>query len=1037
MGNCCGSGESSHLAHILQSADRKQRKRSKNKELKNIDIIATVRVITIPSSLQECSKAELLYLFKNFIIDDEIDQYKQEIIAYIDTNNIDGQHITQIQREDFGQSISKYFDDENIIMAALRTYDNFQKFRFSALSSILPLHRLRVSDICGIIKKWVDIDNKNKAHSPVTNILSDDSVHRLIETLNHEKINGLKFIEMMAQNEINEMIKTATGWSDQNIEQIKLVLLKHNGFTKKAFIENMNDVLKNQSLLPNTIKNQIKDVLVDEEFDIEIIHHKIKNNKNIELFSDKIINFVGNLIDSDKDNCMVDSTYKAIAQCFVCNNTCELLLDKPRDWTCSNCGNYNFCKFINGKMNYNVSDCNLCGISQIDSVVLKLRNLDSFLMFHDSDIVTKDHDDDKNNDVKEDDIDELIQKAIKAYTINLVCLGRNDKKPCPSMLRLSKQLIKYKRCLKDISNKNVNINKTIEVDIGRYINDDLFKTTFENAKSLKKLKSEQLKTLLEMIQNNNEQIAQIQTFLNTNKKTWKSQIAEHTKIKLAPISRLYKEIDASLKKLAQEHQFGEFFANINMNQIDADYHHILKLHINNGNQTIIKNVFRFFSASVHFVEVHSEIENCVSVQRNIEREKQKKQKKPKNGDKNDEKMTEEKTKRNRNTAGDKDIWKYKQRYNQTQLDMYHSFLVHSTWKNMVKQYTDHNESKFSDQLGKQILDEKQIDLPQNRDDKYVLELDQFEFGVEFYHPDLLPIYPSVWWELMFNNIYALTETLFYNSLTNAIGKHAIALDKYADVLYCKYYDERFNIIRNELIGIRHIFALVVYTDLTDFCKAFRETYRKMNDETRQQLQQKHCQLYHYARCLYEAVDIFGQNMSDTMTVYHGLSVTLHFERFTSEFDQPMSTTSRKETAQQFSQGVGIILELKSGMNKTPKYLSVSWLSVFPHEEEELFYGSTVLLKIANIIDAETLTEHREELEMFNQFQRLIQNQIVEWNDDMIKQLTKCIQNQQMYVSKTSKSAEDPQNVTKYTQQTQKKKKYKSTKYGKDLFNFFC
>ena len=107
------------------------------------------------------------------------------------------------------------------------------------------------------------------------------------------------------------------------------------------------------------------------------------------------------------------------------------------------------------------------------------------------------------------------------------------------------------------------------------------------------------------------------------------------------------------------------------------------------------------------------------------------------------------------------------------------------------------------------------------------------------------------------------------------------------------------------------------------------------------------------------------------------------------FNQPISTTTSLDAAKNFTKGLGIILELMSGAmpgdtaNKIPKFLSVSWLSCFPNEDEKLYYGSNVHFTIRDIILAKTMRRHRKELVVLNKFQRTVMNRDgkVTWHMD--------------------------------------------------------
>eukprot|EP01084_Bolivina_argentea_P076833 139301_1 len=257
----------------------------------------------------------------------------------------------------------------------------------------------------------------------------------------------------------------------------------------------------------------------------------------------------------------------------------------------------------------------------------------------------------------------------------------------------------------------------------------------------------------------------------------------------------------------------------------------------------------------------------------------------------------------------------------------------------------------------------------------------------------------------------------------ALGEH------FGDTFLCKYYKEQYNIIRNEPIGIKHIIAIITYTDKTEFCTEFRKTYRKIKNENEHQVTKRHRQLYFYSRSLLESVEFFGEFMSAEMKVFTGLNRVMKFSQFTTYFNQPVSTSTSKTTAHQFSEGKGIILMLNSGTKylndptKRAKYLSVSWLSNFPNENEKLFYGFYVMFQITDIIEAKTFRGHAKELLLFNKFQKTIQNQKVIWNDikdnKKIQTLVILIKQRNNYIAVNSL-----------------KSPY-ITEFGQSLFNYFC
>ena len=143
-----------------------------------------------------------------------------------------------------------------------------------------------------------------------------------------------------------------------------------------------------------------------------------------------------------------------------------------------------------------------------------------------------------------------------------------------------------------------------------------------------------------------------------------------------------------------------------------------------------------------------------------------------------------------------------------------------------------------------------------------------------------------------NKQESISERTFTDLLVKALKNHVVAKRDYGAELICHYYDTEFQIIKGEPIGIDHIFAIIVYTDMSDFCRVYRESYRQMkSDKDENAVRARHKDFYHFARALFEAVEFFGQSMESTLAVHHGLSVKLLFEQFTAYFHQPISTTT--------------------------------------------------------------------------------------------------------------------------------------------------
>eukprot|EP01084_Bolivina_argentea_P152845 266541_1 len=490
----------------------------------------------------------------------------------------------------------------------------------------------------------------------------------------------------------------------------------------------------------------------------------------------------------------------------------------------------------------------------------------------------------------------------------------------------------------------------------------------------------------------------------------------------------------ALKTKAQTEAFGEFLSELDSQQIDADYHHILHSHINLGTATQKHQVFGFFEHTVHYEDTESEKkEGCQSFKRRQRR-----------ADCLDDNKANE-ISENAPIYNNIDIWSLKQHYMQSTLDVIHSYLVHPDWQRLIKrkkqkQVQNDNDEKTDDE--KELTTKKEIEsiatqkkstyITKITNDDEMKDVINYRFGVDHSHPDLNPKCNCLKNEILYNPLYKIKRNIFHELLIKAIRRHEIALNEYK--YQCKYYKWEYNIIRNTPIGIRHILALTIYTDISQFCTKFRETYRRINGDTDDSdVTQRHTELYYYARSLFEAVEFYGFEMSTEMKVHHGLNRKMNFSEFTTFFNQPISTTTSVNTAKNFATDSGIILTLKSGSAyfntaKIPKYLGVSFISDFPDEAEKLFYGANSVFKIFNIMEGMNNKPHKKELKIFNNFQKAIKNEPVEWNEDtkrgsqMIDSLVELIKYQQEPSKKLNGNQNDKLSISKY---------------GQELFNYFC
>eukprot|EP01084_Bolivina_argentea_P264001 447050_1 len=276
------------------------------------------------------------------------------------------------------------------------------------------------------------------------------------------------------------------------------------------------------------------------------------------------------------------------------------------------------------------------------------------------------------------------------------------------------------------------------------------------------------------------------------------------------------------------------------------------------------------------------------------------------------------------------------------------YVINYTDNQVVKSIT--NDEKKNDSISNDKLmndfsnssaDEKQHDIFETK----------FSFGEYLnywekqFENSVVPKYPTLKHELLQNRIATINSQQYYQLYKECL--ELMSIRGYAiKAQNIGVNNVKFNIPKGMTISINHLISLKIYTDFTNVQRKLKKHCRKhSSQETLEQFIRRHCQIAHWSRYLKESCTFYGTLMPKKMTFYCGLNAKLMFDSLQQHFECPISTTSDKNIANNFSENSGIILTIKRANSKT-RYFNVSWLSEHGHEMERLFMGSS--LKISNI-----------------------------------------------------------------------------------------
>eukprot|EP01083_Nonionella_stella_P127057 384820_1 len=273
-------------------------------------------------------------------------------------------------------------------------------------------------------------------------------------------------------------------------------------------------------------------------FDVELLRRlrfAIKNGKT-QTFIDIVIQFAkqhDDVLDAHGDDIvrLISTTFGAIASRFFLRHNDNDSTKSWNRWTCYICGSHNFCKYMNGCMNYNISKCSLCGRTQTDSIICKIQKRDSFLTVSEN----KKTDDAKHTDTH-DDIDKLIQKVVEVYNIDLHCPKQNQNQ-CSAILYLAKQLILYKRWLHGMKIKTEDahdVENTVRFNIGCLDDETYYDIFMKSIQRIQKENNEKrddklfdLQIMRKLIADDAESVWNVEGFMGMEKKILVKMFTSH------------------------------------------------------------------------------------------------------------------------------------------------------------------------------------------------------------------------------------------------------------------------------------------------------------------------------------------------------------------------------------------------------------------------------------------------------------------------------------------------------------------------------
>jgi len=345
-----------------------------------------------------------------------------------------------------------------------------------------------------------------------------------------------------------------------------------------------------------------------------------------------------------------------------------------------------------------------------------------------------------------------------------------------------------------------------------------------------------------------------------------------------------------------------------------------------------------------------------------------------------------------------------------------------------------------------VLDRQASPVPTSpqQEDPESLTLDVFAygFGVRFSYwirqwPDFVqPAHSDLRSELLGNDIYRISafewDLLQHRAAIFMQSNHGLYeyLSKFKGS-----GNELMKIAPGSRLSINHLIALYTYTNYPNIRISFQKAcLRTTPNEDFVSVRERHKQIAHWARLLYEAVYLFGCRMEAGERYYHILRSKIMLTKFSANLSCPTTMIANRKIVNNSN----IVMEVENAHSRGATYLDISYFSDVPNREERLFnFGD---LAFDNIILKGK--SHRHYIKSLTLFQKIVQGSYFSHTPLKKKVYQKTIVH---FIDNLMRS-KDYGGISNYTQMLKERKRYNDEDiiaenevplYMQHLFDYFC
>ena len=239
------------------------------------------------------------------------------------------------------------------------------------------------------------------------------------------------------------------------------------------------------------------------------------------------------------------------------------------------------------------------------------------------------------------------------------------------------------------------------------------------------------------------------------------------------------------------------------------------------------------------------------------------------------------------------------------LDKIHYFIYHI---NDIKKINNYSKDKF-------IVDASNDDDDNDKEDDFANT--DFIFGEDFTYYDefkdnahfVIAKYLYLKDELINNPYYKLNINEYYDNYIKSYYlkqteyfKHNCNVKNFEGNIICNISNTK----EDDSLSINHLICLLTYCNNPKLTKIFKKNCKRKNlNETNNELNRRHCYIANWRRYLFETCFIFGDKLENKQYILNIINKKIILNSFNLKYNLPISTTTSKQTVQQFQTEKGI------------------------------------------------------------------------------------------------------------------------------------